>query len=100
MFGPRKIVAPPPPPPPQNKPAVAAPMLPISKPPPATPMPAKGFGPTTSSPQAQTNMNNILKSIGAPAPAKLMKKGGPVKSSASKRADGIAQRGKTKGKMV
>ena len=30
-----------------------------------------------------------------------MKKGGKVKmSSASKRADGIAQRGKTKGKMV
>lgn len=29
-----------------------------------------------------------------------MKKGGAVKSSASKRADGIAQRGKTRGKMV
>ncbi len=29
-----------------------------------------------------------------------MKKGGQVKSSASKRADGIAQRGKTKGRMV
>lgn len=29
-----------------------------------------------------------------------MKKGGKVKSSASKRADGIAQRGKTKGKFV
>lgn len=29
-----------------------------------------------------------------------MKKGGAVKSSASKRADGIAQRGKTKGRMV
>jgi len=28
------------------------------------------------------------------------KKGGSVKSSASKRADGIAQRGKTRGKMV
>jgi hypothetical protein len=28
------------------------------------------------------------------------KKGGSVKSSASKRADGIAQRGKTKGRMV
>jgi hypothetical protein len=27
-------------------------------------------------------------------------KGGSVKSSASKRADGIAQRGKTKGRMV
>lgn len=31
----------------------------------------------------------------------MMKKGGKVKvSSASKRADGIAQRGKTRGKMV
>ena len=29
-----------------------------------------------------------------------MKKGGVVKSSASKRADGCAQRGKTRGKMV
>jgi len=28
-----------------------------------------------------------------------MKKGGAVKSAASKRADGIAQRGKTRGKM-
>ena len=28
------------------------------------------------------------------------KKGGSVKSSASKRGDGIAQRGKTKGRMV
>jgi hypothetical protein len=28
------------------------------------------------------------------------KKGGSVKSSASKRADGCAQRGKTKGRMV
>lgn len=35
------------------------------------------------------------------AAAQGMKKGGKVKmSSASKRADGIAQRGKTKGKMV
>jgi len=29
-----------------------------------------------------------------------MKKGGSVKSSASKRADGIAKKGKTKGRMV
>jgi hypothetical protein len=29
-----------------------------------------------------------------------MKKGGSVKSSASKRADGIAKKGKTRGKMV
>jgi len=31
---------------------------------------------------------------------RTMAKGGSVKSSASKRADGIAQRGKTKGRMV
>jgi hypothetical protein len=31
---------------------------------------------------------------------KGMKKGGSVKSSASKRADGIAKKGKTRGKMV
>jgi hypothetical protein len=31
---------------------------------------------------------------------KKMKKGGKVKSSASKRADGIAQRGKTKGRII
>ena len=35
----------------------------------------------------------------APGPSG-MKKGGKVMSSASKRADGIAQRGKTRGKMV
>ena len=32
--------------------------------------------------------------------ARGMKKGGSVKSSASKRADGIAKKGKTKGRMV
>jgi len=35
-----------------------------------------------------------------PIPAPAMKKGGSIKSSASKRADGIAIRGKTKGRMV
>jgi hypothetical protein len=34
------------------------------------------------------------------APAAGMKKGGSVRSSASRRADGIAQRGKTKGRMI
>jgi len=29
-----------------------------------------------------------------------MKRGGTIKSSASRRADGIAQRGKTRGKFV
>jgi len=34
------------------------------------------------------------------APAAGMKKGGSVRSSASKRADGIAQRGKTRGRVI
>jgi len=34
------------------------------------------------------------------APTAGMKKGGSVKSSASRRADGIAQRGKTKGRLI
>lgn len=34
------------------------------------------------------------------APTVGMKKGGSVKSSASRRADGIAQRGKTKGRLI
>jgi hypothetical protein len=38
--------------------------------------------------------------MAAKTPAPGMKKGGMVKSSASKRADGCAQRGKTKGRMV
>ena len=33
-------------------------------------------------------------------PVKKMKKGGAVKSSASRRADGIAKKGKTRGKFV
>jgi hypothetical protein len=36
----------------------------------------------------------------APQPQMGMKKGGKVGSSASKRADGIAHKGKTKGKMI
>ena len=40
------------------------------------------------------------KKAAAAAGAPAMKKGGMVKSSASKRADGCAQRGKTKGRMV
>ena len=36
----------------------------------------------------------------ASAPRMPMKKGGAVKSSASKRADGIAKQGKTKGRII
>jgi hypothetical protein len=35
-----------------------------------------------------------------PANPSMFKKGGVVKSSASKRADGICKKGKTKGRMV
>lgn len=35
-----------------------------------------------------------------PKPASKMKRGGKVKTTASSRADGIAQRGKTRGRMV
>ena len=37
---------------------------------------------------------------GKKLPEKNLHKGGSVKSSASRRADGIAQRGKTKGRFV
>lgn len=37
---------------------------------------------------------------GEKLPEKKLRKGGSVKSSASKRADGIAKRGKTKGRIV
>ena len=37
---------------------------------------------------------------GKKLPEKNLRKGGSVKSSASRRADGIAQRGKTKGRFV
>jgi hypothetical protein len=40
------------------------------------------------------------RAMGRAAASQGMKKGGSVKSSASKRADGCAQRGKTRGKMV
>lgn len=46
---------------------------------------------------------NAATSVASPVikgPTAGMKKGGSVKSSASRRADGIAQRGKTKGRMV
>ena len=43
--------------------------------------------------------NELAKEREEERKAKGMKKGGSVKSSASKRADGIAQRGKTRGKI-
>lgn len=50
---------------------------------------------------AMQNAGTVNNMVGAAAGAgKPMKKGGSVKSSASSRGDGIAQRGKTKGRVV
>jgi hypothetical protein len=64
--------------------------------------PMQGAAPAPDSPQMQF-MSNKLRgappvALGAPKMMGGMKKGGKV-SSASSRADGIAQRGKTRGKM-
>ena len=48
-------------------------------------------------PTSLANLGSALQQLGA---GRAMKKGGAVKSSASKRGDGIAQRGKTKGRIV
>lgn len=48
-------------------------------------------------PTSLANLGSALQQLGA---GRAMKKGGVVKSSASKRGDGIAQRGKTKGRIV
>jgi hypothetical protein len=106
----------------QPLPATPAPL-------PDRPAPGMGRGPMGRGPMGRNpmqnearqifQMNNRLQSMGAPGalgslsdvrnhyknymqgqPAKTMKKGGSVKSSASKRADGIATKGKTRGKMV
>ena len=59
-----------------------------------------GFGPSQPMPIGPLNRNSGAPvSSGVPIPAK-MKKGGSVKSSASSRADGCAQRGKTRGRVI
>ena len=64
-----------------------------SRPPVAPAGAAEGMGMPRPTSMPMTNVK--------PAPPGMgMKKGGKVRSSASKRADGIAQRGKTKGKFV
>ena len=59
---------------------------------------AAGGAPAYSAPPQQANLTAMANSLPMAAPA-AMKKGGMAKS-ASSRADGIAQRGKTKGKIV
>lgn len=101
MFGRRRRFAPPPPPSGRrgffsSRQAVAAQPAPI---PATTPEPVVDDG----------SVRNIAPDLSIPAttpeqiiattPEPRMKAGGKV-GSASKRADGIAQRGKTKGKML
>jgi hypothetical protein len=51
--------------------------------------------------KVEEDMDDFAKRAKERAAKKIkMKKGGMVKSSASKRADGIAKKGKTKGRMV
>jgi hypothetical protein len=51
--------------------------------------------------KVEEDMDDFAKRAKERAAKKIkMKKGGSVKSSASKRADGIAMKGKTKGRMV
>ena len=60
------------------------------------PMPPNPMPVSTPVPVSGTGVSNGLRLIGAPR----MKTGGLVKSPASSRADGCAQRGKTKGRFV
>lgn len=60
-----------------------------------------GGGPANPAPMPMPRPTSMpMTNVKPAAPGMGMKKGGKVKSSASKRADGIAQRGKTKGKFV
>jgi hypothetical protein len=59
------------------------------------------LGPQSAPANAAAMMNDINTGMGSrPSSVGGMKKGGSVKSSASKRADGCAIRGKTRGKIV
>ena len=77
----------------------AAPVRPGVKPTitgaPATPMTPK----PAPMPMAGTRPMGPAPMTGGPKPMPMMKKGGKV-SSASKRADGIAVKGKTKGRII
>lgn len=104
MFGRNsRRFAPPPPPLPKrrrffsSRQAVAAQPAPI----PAT-TPNTGPEPTTPEPVVDDgSVRNIAPDLSIPAttPEPRMKAGGKV-GSASKRADGIAQRGKTRGRVI
>lgn len=86
-----------------NAPVAAAPVTPdpIAAAPAVPPTPVSGTGmrpDLTALARAAAMSGRTMPTTGARPVG--MKKGGKVASSASKRADGIAQRGKTKGRMV
>ena len=60
----------------------------------------KFFTPTADNPRIRRERNAIDKQADMDASSRPMKKGGAVKSSASSRADGCAQRGKTRGRVI
>jgi hypothetical protein len=68
--------------------------------------PAAGRAPMMTTPEDDAKIFGAgaaeegVTASGRPREARGMKKGGMVKSSASKRADGCATKGKTKGRMV
>jgi hypothetical protein len=71
----------------------------------ATKDPSKGFGAGVlfggmPEDQLTEEQKRQLYESGALQDPQKMKKGGMIKSSASKRADGCAKKGKTKGRMV
>jgi hypothetical protein len=69
----------------------------------ASGMPREARGVTAGSPRAVDPRLGTFGSMGKnprSANPPMFKKGGAVKSSASKRADGICKKGKTKGRMV
>jgi hypothetical protein len=80
-----------------TNPMPAAPARPGLRP--MGPAPMTGGPKPAPMPMAGTRPMGPAPMTGGPKPMPMMKKGGKV-SSASKRADGCAIKGKTKGKMV
>jgi len=86
-----------------NNPATTTPTSPATTTPttPAAPPPSvQPRNPDTPAPVAPTYTSSGGMSGTFRKAVASMKKGGTVKSTASKRGDGCAQRGKTKGRMV
>jgi hypothetical protein len=62
--------------------------------------PSKGFGPGVLFESEDEKLRDEAVDTNMPQALVTKKKGGMVRSSASRRADGCAIRGKTKGRMV